>query len=230
MRLLVLPLSALALASTICAQNAAPLAFAGSRALQLPVTVEKTIEANKVHAGDSVRFRLEQPTLVGNGVVMPTGTILVGEVIESVALQNGSPSKLSVIVGRAEWKQQSIPLRAFIGAFGIRRAVFKDSGFGCRFDAESASANVPGALTRSGRNSTAMQSSTSCDDWKYRAEAMERDQQEKLKDVKLVRHLRDGSTELVSLKKNIKLSNGMLLILQNEPLTEATSAQQISQK
>ena len=48
--------------------------------------------------------------------------------------------------------------------------------------------------------------------------------------MKLVRHLRDGSTELVSLKKNIKLSNGMLLILHNEPLTEATSAQEISQK
>ena len=172
MRLLVLPLSALALGSTVCAQDAAPLAFAGSRALQLPVTVEKTIEANKVHPGDPVRFRLEQPTLVGNGVVMPTGTILVGEVIESVALQSGAPSKLSVIVGRAEWKQQSIPLRAFIGAFGIRRAVFKDSGFGCRFDAESANAKVPGALTRPGRNSTAMQSSTSCDDWKYREEAM----------------------------------------------------------
>ncbi|MGO9517939.1 MAG: hypothetical protein ACLPND_12910, partial [Candidatus Korobacteraceae bacterium] len=84
--------------------------------VSIPARLTKTVRADKVHPGGAVEFRTLEPVLVGKGLVMPENTLLRGRVLTAGAKQEGRNSWLVMVVERAEWKEHSLPLRAFITA------------------------------------------------------------------------------------------------------------------
>ena len=115
MRLPVLPLSALAFALTVSAQNNLPTtATSEPGTLFLPVTLEKTLRVEKSHPGDRVNMRLAEPVLFTHGVVLPEGARLRGQVIEARKLDGEHASRLAIVVDRAEWKGNAVSLHAFL--------------------------------------------------------------------------------------------------------------------
>jgi hypothetical protein len=77
--------------------------------LELPVTMRQNVEAGRTPAGSKVQAKLEVATLV-NGVVIPRGAILFGEVIESLAQSGTDPSRLGIRMEAARWKKGSAPV------------------------------------------------------------------------------------------------------------------------
>jgi hypothetical protein len=74
--------------------------------LEFPVLMRQNVEAGSTPVGTKIQAKLTLATLV-NGVVVPEGAILSGEVIESTAKSATEPSRLAVRMDSAEWKTQS---------------------------------------------------------------------------------------------------------------------------
>src|SRR5271167_4755582 len=98
------------------AQQPAASSLVSSSKLSIPARLIKTVRADKVHPGGPVEFRTLEPVLVGKDLVMPEDTLLRGRVLSAGPKQQGRNSWLVLVVERAEWKQHSLPLRAFITA------------------------------------------------------------------------------------------------------------------
>src|SRR5271165_3636716 len=98
------------------AQQPASSNPASSGKLSIPAQLSKTVRADKVHAGDPVEFRTLEAVLVSQGLVMPANTSLHGRVLSASPKQEGKNSWLVLVVERAEWKQHSLPLHAFVVA------------------------------------------------------------------------------------------------------------------
>jgi hypothetical protein len=77
--------------------------------IELPVTLRQNVIAGNTPPGTKVQARLTLATLV-NGVVIPEGAILSGEVTESAAKTKDNPSRLSIRLTSAQWKNHSAPL------------------------------------------------------------------------------------------------------------------------
>ena len=233
MRILVLPLSALAIALTATAQNSPPSTSTSEPGmLFLPVSLEKTLRVEKSRPGDRVNFRLVEPVLFGHGVVLPEGTRLRGQVIEARKLDR-EPSRLAIVVEQAEWKGNAFPLHAFISGIlkvrEVRQAKSADwrclqygerTGMGPRVD----------KYPRSQGPSVSRPLNCSSNPLAVSEERVTRDRGADLKDVVLHRNFHDGSTLLFSHKKNIHLPGGIGLMLQNVPVDESASAAIILQK
>jgi hypothetical protein len=86
-----------------------PSASASIAGLELPVHMRQNVEAGKTAVGTKVQAKLDLATLV-NGVVVPEGAILSGEVIESVAKSATEPSRLALRMDAAQWKNGSAPV------------------------------------------------------------------------------------------------------------------------
>ena len=84
--------------------------------VSIPAELTSTIRAERVHRGDPVEFRTLEPVLIAKGLVMPANTKLTGRVVGAAPLENGKPSWLVLLVEHGEWKNQSVPLHAFIAA------------------------------------------------------------------------------------------------------------------
>jgi hypothetical protein len=84
----------------------APASLAG---LEFPVTMRQNVEAGKAPVGSKVQAKLAVATLV-NGVVIPEGAILSGEVIESVAKSATDLSRLGIRMDSAQWKNGLAPV------------------------------------------------------------------------------------------------------------------------
>ena len=82
--------------------------------LSIPARLSKTIDTGKCKAGDKVELKTLEPVLIGNGVVMPENAKLSGKIVAAASRQDDKPSWLLLVVDRAEWKEHSLPLRAFI--------------------------------------------------------------------------------------------------------------------
>src|SRR5271167_3196295 len=98
------------------AQQLADTNPASSGKLSIPAQLTRTVRADKVHAGDPVEFRTLEAVLVGKGMVMPANTSLHGRVLGASPKQEGKNSWLALVVERADWKQHSLPLHAFVVA------------------------------------------------------------------------------------------------------------------
>jgi len=96
-------------------QAAAPAAQ-GPENLTIPAQLSKAIDTNKCKAGDAVEMRTLEPVLVGNGLVMPENAKLHGKIVGAASRQNDQPSWVLLVVERAEWKQHSVALHAFIAS------------------------------------------------------------------------------------------------------------------
>ncbi len=218
MRILLLPLLAAAVVSWAQQQPATGPIEAPSN-LSIPVQLDTTIKADKAHAGDVVRFNTIEAVLVSKGVVMPQHAKLYGHVLGAAPKQGQTPSWISVVVERAEWKEHALPLHAFISG-----QVYPDE-----YSPNGASPTNSVGMTPAGSHEihTGKQGPSLADP--QSAIAVAREQAAAawggesalplhpvLHDVKLARH-KSGKTFLFSEKHNLKLPSGMLLMLQNEP-------------
>jgi hypothetical protein len=84
--------------------------------VSIPAELTSTIRAEWVHRGDPVEFRTLEPALISKGLVMPANAKLTGRVVGGALLEDGKPSWLVLLVEHGEWKNQSVPLHAFIAA------------------------------------------------------------------------------------------------------------------
>jgi hypothetical protein len=81
--------------------------------LELPVELQQKIVAGSTAVGTPVRAKLTLATLV-NGAVIPDGAIITGKVEESVAKNADSPSRLKIHFESAHWKNGGAPLSLFL--------------------------------------------------------------------------------------------------------------------
>lgn len=82
-------------------------------AQEFPVLLQQAINAGKTPAGAKIQAKLTMATLV-NGKVIPRNAVLSGEVVESVAKTKKDPSRISVRIDSATWKDGSMPLKLFM--------------------------------------------------------------------------------------------------------------------
>ena len=82
--------------------------------LSIPAQLNKTIDTKKCKAGDVVEMRTLEPVLITNGLVMPEHTKLHGRIVGAASRKNDKPSWVLLVVDRAEWKEHSVALRAFV--------------------------------------------------------------------------------------------------------------------
>lgn len=76
---------------------------------EFPVIMRQNVAAGTTPVGTKVQAKLVIATLV-DGVVVPQGAILSGEVTESVARSATHPSRLAIRMDYAQWKNGSAPI------------------------------------------------------------------------------------------------------------------------
>lgn len=193
------------------AQQPAAGNLASSDKLSIPARLSKTLRADKAHSGDPVEFRTVEAVLVGQGLVMPADTVLHGRVLSAAPKQEGKNSFLAFVVESATWKQNSLPLHAFIFA-QISTPPPRGGDLGgmtASPDRQSVRMRVPDP-NRSYIARAQQDAMTTSPD------PLGANQSSALKDVSLLR-AKDGITYLVSPKINVKLPSGLMLMLKNEP-------------
>jgi len=87
-----------------------------SPGLEFPVVMRQKVTAGKTAVGTKIQAKLTVATLV-KGVVIPQDAILSGEVIESVAKSDSEPSRLSIRMDSAQWKNGSLPINVYLTAW-----------------------------------------------------------------------------------------------------------------
>jgi hypothetical protein len=104
----------LASSEAFCQQSIAmPAPMPGT---EFPVVMKENVTAGKTAVGTKIEAKLIVATLV-NGVVIPKGSILSGEVVESVAKSATAPSRLAIRADSAQSKNGSIPIKAYLTAW-----------------------------------------------------------------------------------------------------------------
>ena len=83
---------------------------------ELPVVLRQNIEAGKTAVGTKVEARLIMATMISGGVV-PRGAVVSGEVTESVAKSNNSPSRLAIRMDSAQWKNGEAKFKLYLTAW-----------------------------------------------------------------------------------------------------------------
>jgi hypothetical protein len=104
------------LGSAILVGQYATAAPSSSVALEFPVTMRQSVIAGTTPVGTKVQAKLAVATLV-DGVVIPEGAILSGEVIESIAKSGTNPSRLAIRMDSVQWKNKSVSLKVYLTAW-----------------------------------------------------------------------------------------------------------------
>lgn len=199
--------------------------------LSIPVQLSRTVSTDKCKVGDSVEFKSLEPVLIGKGVVMPTDTRLHGRVLGTASRQGDKPAWLVLLVDRAEWKEYSLPLHAFIASQITVKP--KASHSGAAAAPLSADNGTPQATTnRRPRNLNARQAGMSDPAGDLSSVAPRAPQDgtaavqdelppdyKPLDDVHIFRD-KNGTTFLLSQKANVKLPSGTMLMLRNQPVVK----------
>jgi hypothetical protein len=84
--------------------------------LSIPVQLSKTIDTNKCKVGDVIEMKTLEPVLMGNNLVMPEKAKLLGRIVGAASRANEKPSWVLLVVERADWKEHSIALHAFVSS------------------------------------------------------------------------------------------------------------------
>lgn len=226
MRTLFIPL--VAAAAVLCtAQQPSPVPDLPN-GLSIPAELDTTIRADKAHAGDVVRFKTLEPILVSKGLIIPENAKLFGHVLGAAAKQGQTPSWISIVVDRAEWKEHTFPLHAFIFS-QIHTSPTPETG---EADASTHSTGNPSNATNNApvgnrhnladpRSATAISRAQNEVTWDQARMAHPTG----LSDVKLARH-KSGTTFLFCEKHNLKIPSGIQFMLQNVPVQAAAPADQ----
>jgi len=187
--------------------------------VSIPAELKTTVKAENAHRGDPVEFRTLEPQLIANGVVMPANAKLTGRIVGAAPQQGDKPSWLVLLVERAEWKQVSIPLHAFIA----RQIAISNAS---QLNAQNTDAMTnPSNSRRPGRESARAAVHDGIDT--SSSNRMPQDAKEvspqgpsihtpPIKDLRIVRD-KDGIAYLFSANANVKLPSGTLFVLQNQP-------------
>jgi len=80
---------------------------------EFPVVLQQTVTAGKTPVATKVLAKLQMATLV-NGAVIPRNAVFHGEVIESVARTKTDPSRLTIRMDSAEWKNGSACVKLYL--------------------------------------------------------------------------------------------------------------------
>ena len=186
--------------------------------LSIPAELTKTVRADKAQRGDPVEFTTLEAVLVSPKLVMPPQSKLFGRIVGAAARQGDKPSWLVLLVERAEWKQHSVSLHAFISAqITLIPATNQNAGppdttgttsnprrrRGVVLPADQSGTDLP-SLRKPPQDATV----TSQGEAPLKAAT--------LKDIRIVRD-KDGMSYLFSAKSNVKLPSGTLFMLQNQP-------------
>jgi hypothetical protein len=216
-------------ASLALAQQPAISSLAPFGEIQIPARLNKTLRADKTHVGDTVEFRTLEPVLVSKGLVMPADARLRGRVLSVSPKRENTNSWLAVVVERAQWKQHSLPLHAFIAAqITISHAINPGT------PEASNAANLPAsvaarATARMSGRVAVVDDPTLSKLIKAPQDATVPDQDHSntrpasLEDAGIVRN-KDGNIYLVSSRTHVKLPSGLLLMLKNEPITSPVAS------
>ena len=199
-------------------------AFSGK--LSIPAQLTKTVSADKAHPGDPVKLKTLEAVLVTNAVVMPANTSLYGRVLGASPKQDGKNSWLALLVERAEWKQHSLPLHAFVVAqitISPTNNQSADPGIAGNTPSNSrrAARQNPAAAARSDPSLSTLIKSPQ--DATQTGGADLAPSYPMLENVGILRD-KDGTTYLLSSKSNVKLPAGVLLMLKNEPIGSSEAA------
>jgi hypothetical protein len=79
---------------------------------EFPILLHQTVTAGKTPPGSKIQAKLAIATLV-NGTVIPRNAVFSGEVVESVAMTATEPSRLSIRMDSAQWKDGSATIKAY---------------------------------------------------------------------------------------------------------------------
>lgn len=218
MRSVALPLAALlSLFSMTAQENTTPTAIL-IRSQQIPVELKKSINADRSRPGNPVHFRLAEGILTGSATVIPRKARLYGHVLIAEAARDGKPSMLSIVIDRAEWDGQVLPLHAFVTGWGKRRA-FEYPPNRCPLNAAP---QIPGRgdSLRKGSAGNVGNWGNTFDLCKPLPPFVERYEPAHpghkilMSQIKFYQNSTDSSTIMAS-EKNIRLPSGLLLIFQN---------------
>ena len=80
---------------------------------EFPLTLQQSIESGKAAIGTKVQARLAIATKF-QGTVIPRNALFTGVVIESTAKAAKEPAKLAIRMEKAEWKEDSLSLTAYL--------------------------------------------------------------------------------------------------------------------
>jgi len=195
--------------------------------ISIPAQLLKTVRADKAHPGDPVQFRTLEAMLVGKDLVMPANASLHGRVLSAGPKQDDKNSWLAIVVERAEWKDRSLPLHAFISAqialTGARNQRAAEPGTNNDVSLNRRAARQAGRTSAmsdpslSGLIRTPQDASDAAHD---EVEA----KPPSLDGVGIQRD-KDGTTYLLSSKSNVKLPAGVILMLSNQPVTNSETTQ-----
>lgn len=198
--------------------------------LSIPAELTTTVRADISHRGDPVEFRTLEAVLIANGLVMPANAKLKGRVVGAAPRRGDKPSWLVLLVERAEWKKQSVPLHAFIAAqITISSSLNRTDQ---AVDGTTVTLSPRRAARESGRvaaaNGIDISSATRLP--QDASDASQPDLAAKpvpLKDLRIVRD-KDGIAYLFSSQSDVKLPSGSLFVLQNQavPGTNKSAAEE----
>lgn len=90
-----------------------PTASASAVAQEFPLVFQQSIVAGKTQVGTRIRAKLRMATLV-HRVVIPEGAVFSGEILESVAKANSTPSRLALRIDSAHWKNASAAIKLYL--------------------------------------------------------------------------------------------------------------------
>jgi hypothetical protein len=83
---------------------------------ELPIILRQNVEAGKTAVGTKVEAQLVMATMMKGGV-LPRGGLISGEVTESVAKSNQSPSRLAIRMDSAQWKNGGAKFKVYLTAW-----------------------------------------------------------------------------------------------------------------
>lgn len=106
---------------------------AGTKELELPLVLQQKVVAGKTPVGTHVQSNLLVATLL-SGKVIPRDAVLSGEVVESKAKTSSQPSRLSIRLDSAHWKNESVAIRAYLTPWYY--SVTLEAGPGLRYGPE----------------------------------------------------------------------------------------------
>ncbi len=187
--------------------------------LSIPAKLNKTIDTKKCKAGDAVEMWTLEPVLVGNGLVMPEHTKLQGKIIGAASRKNDKPSWVLLMIDRAEWREHSIALRAFVSSQITVKAKVEpqdDTAF-------DGAISLPETLSR--RRSRSQSYPTSelgvsaahpVRDGTVDAGQTQQLTYQRLDDVHILQ-AKNGAVFLLSQKDHLKLPSGTMFMLHNRP-------------
>lgn len=83
---------------------------------ELPIILRQNVEAGKTAVGTKVEAQLVMATMMKGGV-LPKGAMISGEVVDSVAKSNNSPSRLAIRMDSAQWKNGAAKFKVYLTAW-----------------------------------------------------------------------------------------------------------------